>query len=238
MLRPNDGSRQRLTQNAGVANLNPVISNDSKYIYFNSTRVHGSHIWRMDINGENPVQLTDSDTETEFFPNVSPDGNWLYYVQRGPKSSGVWRKSINDGTTQRLTTPETAAPNNFLTLSPDGKLLAFHNLTETIEEEAGAQVFQIGVISAETPSEPIFYNVRAPRLTVRWSPDSKSFDYVENTHDGSKLWRQPLDSNISRTLLLSLPIDGISNFAWSLDGKHLAIARGQDQNDAVLLTNF
>lgn len=238
MVRPHDGSKLRLTQNAGVANVNPVIGQNGKYLYFNSTRNRGSHIWRMDINGENPTQLTFSETETEYFPNISPDDNWLYYVQRGPQSSGVWRKSMSDGTAALRLTPETVAPSNFLSLSPDGKLLTFHNLTKTIEEEAGAQIFQIGVVSAESPNEPRFYNIRANRLNVRWSPDSKNFDYIGIVNGVAGLWRQSLDADVSPVPLLLSPSYAISNFAWSPDGKQLAIARGADQNDAVMLTNF
>ena len=39
-------------------------------------------------------------------------------------------------------------------------------------------------------------------------------------------------------VVFKIPKDKIFHFAWSKEGKHLALALGQQINDAVLLTNF
>jgi Tol biopolymer transport system component len=192
----------------------------------------------MDANGENPVQVTFSENENEFFPLVSPDGNWLYYVQRGPKTAAVWRKSLVDEKTERLTETGKVSPSNFISLAPDGKFLAFHNLTETVEAEEGKQTFQICVIPTEEPREPRFITIPASRGSLRSTSDGVAFDYVENTPDGAKIWRQSLDEKTPPQLILDLPKDHIFSFAWSMDSKNLALARGRHLYDAVLLTNF
>ena len=239
MLRPRDDSRQRLTENAGVANLNPEATSDGKYIFFNSTRNNGSHVWRIAMDGANATQITFSETDTEHYPVVSPDNKTLYYVQKSPKASAIWRKSLVDGKSECLTELDKVVPNNFLALSPDGRFLAFQNLLDYRESETAKQTVQIGVIStAENAGAPRFFNINASRGAVSWTADSKAFDYVENTSEGAKIWRQALDSNISLQLTLNLPKDRIFNFAWSPDGKNLAMARGQELNDAMLITNF
>jgi Tol biopolymer transport system component/DNA-binding winged helix-turn-helix (wHTH) protein len=73
-VNPGDGSRKQLTENAGTNNESPFVSPDGRYVFYQSTRSGRRHIWRSDIDGSNPTQITFADNETEFWPAVSPDG--------------------------------------------------------------------------------------------------------------------------------------------------------------------
>jgi Tol biopolymer transport system component/DNA-binding winged helix-turn-helix (wHTH) protein len=236
-LNPKDESRRQLTEKVGDSNIEPTVSPDGNTVFFNSTRSGALRLWRMDIKGENQTQLTFTENETERFPQVSPDGRWLYFIQRGRNVSTIQRKSLSDGKTEILFKDERAVPDAFLALSPDGRFLAFDNSTAR-KNGAGKEEFQIGVIPTEGGSEPRFFNLSSSPRIVRWSSDAQSFDYAENNPEGAKIWRQSLDSSQPRKLVLELPDERIFYFAWSPDGKSLAVARGKQTDDAVLLTNF
>lgn len=238
VVRPSDGLRRQLTENAGGYNEEPFVTANGKYIFFESTRSGTQHIWRMDINGDNPMQMTFSEKETESYPVVSPDGGHLYFIQKSPKASAVWRKSLGDGKLEPLTSPGRISPAGFLEMSPDGRLLAFHNLTEKSDEKSAGQRFQIGIISTDGQAEPRFFRLKSSGTVIKWAREGEAFDYVENGAEGAKIWRQALDENSQPKLILHIPGVEIYNFAWTPDAKSLALARGKQQNDVVLLTNF
>jgi len=238
VVRPSDGLRRQLTSNAGGTNGEPFVTADGRHIFFESTRSGTRHVWRMDANGENPTQMTFGEKEIEYRPAVSPDGGQLFYIQRGPQALAVWRKSLADGKAERLTAPGRAAPAGFLLLSPDGKHLAFHNLSGGTDEESPGQAIEVGVVPADGRGEPRFVRTKSSSTVVRWAAEGEALDYVENAQEGAKVWRQPLDAKSPPRLVLQLPGVEIYNFAWSPDGKQLALALGRQQNDVVLLTDF
>jgi len=53
----------------------------------------------------------------------------------------------------------------------------------------------------------------------------------------SNIWRQPLDGSAPRQLT-HFTSDRIFSFAWSRDGKRLAVSRGTVSGDVVLIRNL
>jgi Tol biopolymer transport system component len=53
----------------------------------------------------------------------------------------------------------------------------------------------------------------------------------------SNLWVQPADGSPAKQLT-DFKTDRIFSYDWSPDGKWLALARGPEQRDAVLMTDF
>lgn len=72
------GFEKRLTDAPGLDD-GPEYSPDGKYIYFNSHRTGRMHIWRMDADGSNQVQIT-NDAYDNWFAHPSPDGRWLAFI--------------------------------------------------------------------------------------------------------------------------------------------------------------
>jgi Tol biopolymer transport system component len=70
----------------------------------------------------------------------------------------------------------------------------------------------------------------------QWAPDGRSIAYVDR--DRTAIWAVPLDGGERRRLVpLSLPADRtVVAFAWSRDGKHLAIMESIVTEDIVLLS--
>lgn len=233
-VRPEDGVRKQLTENAGTNNDDPFVTADGKYIFFESTRSGKRRIWRIDANGSNPTQVSPDDENLDFLPVVSANGDMLYYIQRHSRSNVLWRQSLADGKREMMTQQGKLAPGGFLALSPDGRYLAFKSQRdESITDTADVVFFDL-----EGVDEPRVVTIRTQNPTIVWSDNGRSFDYVDNQPDAARMWRQPFEGAGERKLLLEIPKGRISAFAWSADSKMLALARGRQENDVILLTGF
>jgi Tol biopolymer transport system component len=86
--------------------------------------------------------------------------------------------------------------------------------------------------------EPLYhFDAPAGLFGLAWSPDNKALDYALTREGVSNLWEQPLAGGPARQLT-HFKSDLILDFAWSLDGKQLALARGNYNSNVVLISNF
>ncbi len=219
-----DGSGQKQLTFDVTAELYPVASPDGRYIVFESNR--GGHwgIWRMNADGSGAIELVRNDGEFGV-PQFSPDSRLVYYSANSEGKSVVWKTSIDGGSPTRVNNQQMHS----LAVSPDGKLLAFYFRLAQIEAR-----LQIQIISAETGAPVKTFPLVGDGGKLRWSPDGKSLDYIE-THEGiSNLWRMPIESGKPRQLT-NWKSELIYWFAWTLDGKQLACARGSSTTDLVLI---
>src|SRR5690606_28565191 len=103
------GQTRQLTQRAR-SNFSPAVSPDGKYIVFVSTRAGNPTLWRMDISGENAVQLT-KDAGIAGEPQITPDGRSVIYDQTDDGNRTTIRRIGIDGTgAGQLTNIEAARP--------------------------------------------------------------------------------------------------------------------------------
>jgi len=72
------GVETQLTNLPGLDD-GPEYSPCGKYIWFNSTRTGLMQVWRMEKDGNNPLQMT-FDEANSWFPHVSPDGESIAYI--------------------------------------------------------------------------------------------------------------------------------------------------------------
>ncbi|MBP7416130.1 MAG: PD40 domain-containing protein [Pyrinomonadaceae bacterium] len=233
-LRPSDGLRKQLTDNSGTSNENPFVTADGRFVFFESTRSGKRHIWRIDIDGGNPTQITFDDSNPDFLPVVSADGGTLYFIQRNPRSNVLWRQSLADGSKEMLTQQGKLAPGSFLTISPDGRYLAFKSQKEDTDTDTADIIF----FDLSDREGPRTVTIRSQNPGIVWSDGGRSFDYVDNQPDAARIWRQSFDGKSDKKLVLEIPKARIFSFAWSRDGKTLALGRGRTGNDAILLTGF
>jgi Tol biopolymer transport system component len=57
----------------------PEYAPDGKAIWFNSNRSGTMQIWRMNVDGSEPIQVTHDDNQN-WFPHLSPDGKTFVYL--------------------------------------------------------------------------------------------------------------------------------------------------------------
>ncbi|MBA2338955.1 MAG: hypothetical protein H0V88_01045 [Pyrinomonadaceae bacterium] len=73
------------------------------------------------------------------------------------------------------------------------------------------------------------------RSLFRWSPDSRAVVYVDTRGDVSNLWRLPLDGG-APAQITDFKSDHINFFAYSRDGKQLALSRRNQTRDALMIS--
>jgi Tol biopolymer transport system component/DNA-binding winged helix-turn-helix (wHTH) protein len=220
-----DGSNpQQLTSNARI-NQCPAVSPDGRYIVFQSDRTGIPHIWRMNIDGGDQRQLTNGGGGAQN-PQYSPDGRWIVYRTALGGRPTVWKMRADGGDPVQLTGELSLAP----TVSPDSTLVAY---TYAVENSPGIAVAPL------EGGEPL-KRFAAPRTLVRplrWTPDGRAIAYIDNKDGVTNVFAQPLDGG-NRVQLTNFTSDSLFSFAFSPDGKQLALARGATNNDVVLIKDF
>jgi Tol biopolymer transport system component/DNA-binding winged helix-turn-helix (wHTH) protein len=221
-----DGSRSRqLMTGAAHGGDSASACPDGRYIVFSSNRTGTFDIWRVDSDGANPKQLTRGGDY--FFPSCSPDGKWVVFNSSfgGPR---LWKISIDGGAPAQLTDYYSGHP----AASPNGKWIA------SLKDEGDRMKIAVVPFEGGQPSKAFDYvGLNAANNPVRWTPDGRALAYIDTRKGVSNVWSQPLAGG-SLEQITDFKSGLIFDFAWSRDGKQLALARGTVTSDVVLIRNF
>ena len=118
----------------------------------------------------------------------------------------------------RFTGQWTANP----TVSPDGSLIAcFYR-----EDQPNAPIKVLDIP----------HTVNGP-AGLRWAPDGRALRFVDTTNGVSNIWSLPLDGG-KPVPLTDFKADQIFWFDFSRDGKNLAVSRGKQTSDVILIKDF
>ena len=202
-----------------------------------------THIWRADTNGSNLKQLTNG--SLDIFPNCSRDGKWVYYhdVPPGSNNYAALKVPVGGGRAERVESsqiPQMLGVPAGEAISPDGKWLAF-NADLTNPEDPQAIVLKLALSNLESPSTPRLFSPD-PRMgtgpalvnTLSFTPGGKSLTYVIHEKGVDNIFVQPVDGSPGHQIT-NFASDSINSFAWSHDGKTLAVVRVHNTSDVVLL---
>jgi TolB protein len=222
-----DGAQQRQLTFAERRDIWPVVSANGKVIVFCSQGGEPQHIWRVNHDGSDLRQLTFG--KGEGYPTLSPDGRWVVYPSAEAGQTNLWKVSIEGGTPVRLTHKPTASP----AISPDGRFIACLMRPDPNKPP-------VTVLLAFEGGEPvkIFDQMPIPdwRL-LKWMPDGSALTYIVTRDGVSNLWSQPIDGSAPRQIT-EFKEDQIYRFAWSRDGRQLALDRGITVKDIIWLSDF
>jgi Tol biopolymer transport system component len=225
-LMNSDGSAANQVTSSGFYDKFPKMPKDSRHIVFQSNRSGGSEIWRVNADGSDLRQLTQGGRNST--PDVTPDGSWVLYAVNERGASTIWRISIDGGTPVRLTNAQSSWPQ----VSPDGKYFACAYADRTLSPATQLAVFPL---AGGQPFTHFAVQGGAELSNgIHWSPDNGSLIYRDL---GAGLWRQSLAGGAPQKLP-DLPDRKIWFCDWSMDGKQLALAYGEEMRDVVLLANF
>ncbi len=214
-----DGSEQKqITAPTGYDSV-LTVTQDGRYVLFHSDRNSTIDIWRTDIDGTNPLQLTFGGKA--FHPAPSPDGKWVYYRSTLYGSGRLCRVPIDGGEPEILNDKETA----WISFSPDGKYYAASYGTDTRRLAIFSTETNLVVKQFDLPKTGTLY------MGSRWTPDSLSVAY-RDANQG--YWLHPIGGG-EPVRMEGLPNEKLYNFSWSKDGKRFAFVRGQDIRDVVLI---
>lgn len=215
-----DGRNSKPLTAPGVIDSVLNVSNDGRYIVFHSNRGGGDFdIWRTDVDGGNPKQLTSG--QKNYQPFVSADNRWVYYKSWETDTGELRRVLIDGGAPEILNDKETS----WLSFSPDGKYFAAAYKTDCS---------RLAVFDAAT--NQVIKQFDLPKnatmsIGSRWSPDSRAVAFRD--WNGG-YWLQSIKGGEPRKME-GLPNEKFYNFAWSKDGRQFAFVRGQEIRDVVLL---
>jgi Tol biopolymer transport system component/DNA-binding winged helix-turn-helix (wHTH) protein len=219
-----DGSgRKQLTVNADATDLGLCVSPDGRAILYTSTRTGKTQVWRTDADGSNATQLT-NDNEAGY-PTCSPDGRTVIY-QNGILSNQILSKiPLAGGTSQPITSFAAKWP----ATSTDGRRIAYFFMS--------AGKWRIGIVSAE--GGPMLQSIDIPISLVErpiyWSPDDRAIHYISTVGNVGNIWSLPLDGSAPRAIT-NFSDQTVEGFAFSADGKRLAVARSNRLSDVVLVS--
>jgi eukaryotic-like serine/threonine-protein kinase len=196
-----------------------------RYIVFRSigrAAATAVNLWRADANGADQKQLTFGSNQQH--PACTRDGKWVYFGDLDEKGGSIKRVPIEGGQ------PETilASGSPFFVLSPDD-----HTILTIDVRDSDHRVLldfydvlskQKRTLEADPHLNPNF----------AFTADGKALAYVARENGVDNIWLQPLD-NSPRRQLTHFTSENISFFCFSSDGSQLAMDRGHNESDAILL---
>ncbi len=218
---PGVGTPVEVASNANGA----VATSDGKTIVFMKSGADAS-IWKVDADGRQPVELVAGG----FVPVISRDDRHVIYFAAG---SGVQSGDgpslrmvpIEGGQFTEIVKANTIAAGS-VDVSRDGGRLLFVS-----SEKQNQFVFVVCELPTCTGRRTLALPPNARSAPTQWMPDGRAIAYLDTS--GTNIWSVPLDGGQPRQIT-HFTDRAIANFAWSRDGKRLAIARTTTTNDVVL----
>jgi Tol biopolymer transport system component len=178
------------------------------------------------------VQLSEDNADyADFNPQVTPDGKSVLFQRQIANSerSILVKVPIEGGPAEVLYQSDRWSifqPR----VSPDGKRIAFVSYdVNTFEKKLQIATLEGGNFGKV--ERELEYNLINQ---IFWSPDGKSLTVLTSRGGTPNLWRLPIDGS-DATPVTDFKSGKIMNFAWTPDGKSLLIARGNTNNDLVLI---
>jgi eukaryotic-like serine/threonine-protein kinase len=187
----------------------PAVTSDGRTLVFQATG-GGLDLWKADANGRRIGMLAATVAASHV---VTPDDRSVIYQSVAGGSVSLWQVSIDGGSPTKLT--DGASP----AVSPDGASLA---LTDSRD---GLVVCDLPGCTARRIIGPVPFN--AP---VAWTPDGRGVAFANE----GNIWVHPIAGGSPRQLTHFTDGRPIESFAWSRDGKRLALTRSTQTNDIVL----
>ncbi|MGE3467931.1 MAG: winged helix-turn-helix domain-containing protein, partial [Pyrinomonadaceae bacterium] len=241
LVSPTTGAGHVLSRGENTNNNHWPETDHLGNVYFVSDQGGGLNIWRVKPDGTGPEQVTSGAEAANVAPAISPDGNWLYFIRKTKDDSSIWRLPLRtSGPPEKVFASAEFAPGQFASISPDGRWLAFRyeRSASAVESprEGDSTMTSFGFLDLTDMRTVRAIEVEAGRKVIRWTNGGKTFDHNQNDDEEGRIWRVDLtDRTLPPKLVFRLPDTQIMHFAWSPDGRDIAITKGSSQSDVVML---
>jgi Tol biopolymer transport system component len=163
-----------------------------------------------------------------FVEACAPDGSWYTFTDA---SHRLLRRSAAGGAARPLTGTEAAVGGD---ISADGKQVLY-SYQETV---AGSIPLFVGIMSSDGGPRLASFRMPIGVSVARWSAGGTAFQYAVTRDGAGNIWEQPVDGGPPRQLTDFPRGEDIRGFAWSPDGKQLAVVRGHVKSNVVVISDF
>jgi eukaryotic-like serine/threonine-protein kinase len=200
----------------------PAAVPNSSLVIYSSNCADDFNLWQVDSQTGKRAQITNGWSYDEK-PDVTPDGKWIVYTSWPSNTHSIWKIPVGGGNATPLSPMQARNP----VVSPDGtKVLC--QLRDYYDGRWRIAILSIsdGAIQRELPQLPV-----SKTTVLRWSPDGRAIDFVDEQEAISNIWRQPLDGQVRQ--LTHFTSDHIYDFAWNRSGTMIACIRGRAESDVV-----
>jgi serine/threonine protein kinase len=205
----------------------PAVSPDHRFIVYRQLIDSQVALFRMELSDKSERLLTKG---TIHYPAFSPDGKWLVFTKYDGRMS-LWKVPVEGGEATQILVESALCSR----VSPDGKTIAFvlrrggHPNRIALASIDGGKVIKI--FDAVLATNPFSNN-----QNLQWTANGRSIYYIAFNNGVSNIWRQPIDGS-APVQVTRFETGRIFNFAFSADGKQLALSRGSFNSDVVLIKN-
>jgi serine/threonine protein kinase/Tol biopolymer transport system component len=231
-----DGSnRTHLLQNDTLVANTTACGPEDMVILPMVTESNDQQLWRLNLASGELKQLTSGKLENT--SSCTPDGKWVVYQGFVPTDglTHIFKVPTEGGTPVELARGTVFSP----AVSPDGSSVVYGRI-----DGQGASAMSKMVVQKIEGGAPI-HEIQVPStynfFRLGWTSDGRAITYVHNTTGGTQnLYVQPLPGGppLQLTHFDSEPAV-VMAYAWSRDGKKLAITRARyNDTDVVLFGGF
>jgi len=209
------GTAEMLAPVAGAAS---VSGDGSTIVFFD---YESGQRAKIAVDGRDRVELGRGTPATTIFP----DGKRFVTFTPPPVTLIV---HATDGSGAPMTIPAQRVQPGVPAISPDGQQIAYSTLDDRNQTATG--VCDVATCTARRTLPPL--------TRPKFMADGRAIAYLDGATQ-TNIWIQPLDGSAPHQLT-HFADDGktIWDYAWSTDGKRLAVARGSISNNIVLLRGF
>jgi eukaryotic-like serine/threonine-protein kinase len=225
------GSGQRKTLLSGEVGAYDIDRCGPSAVVFTGSPTKASiitRIYALDLAGGSPRQVTSGTGDQ--FQRCTPDGKELIYFSF--EDSSIHKISMQGGKAEILVSRD-RHPDNQFSITSDGKELVVIMRAQVKE---GPEINFLSIDTGQvTRRIPIAESAERSQVTS----DGKNIAFLIRERGVDNLWLQPVAGGEPNRLtdfhLTRSTSQGIQSYAWSPDGKRLAIARRLSKGDVVLL---
>ena len=221
---PDGSDNKQLTTDSYTEGLG-CVSADGRQVVFSSNRSGNFNLWKIAFGAREPEQITHGQ-EMDSQPMCSPDGQWVLFRSYRQGKPTFWKVPLAGGEPQQLFDRSS----QWAAISPDGKLVA----VRFFDEQGKVNRIAVLPFAGGAPIKTMEVSGTFREVGLGWSGDSRSVMYADARDNADNIWGMPIDGGPAKQLT-QFNTGLIFAFQVSLDGKQIAISRGTQTDDVILV---